>query len=75
MKCPLLELNVAVNKLSGFAAVGAAKNGYVEEFDDKYVKGQPAPDNGNFIRINYDDGAQGVFIHLKSVEKDLKKRG
>ncbi len=23
--------------------------------------------NGNYIRVNYDDGSQGVFLHLKSV--------
>ena len=44
--------------------VYAAKDGYVKEADDRYEKGdETAPDNGNFIRINYDDGTQGVFVH------------
>ena len=53
--------------------VYAAKNGRVARFEDKYKKGDgKAPPNGNFIRINYDDGTQGVFIHLKSVENHLE---
>ena len=56
--------------------VYAAKNGRVAGFMDKYKKGdKTAPLNGNFIRINYDDGTQGVFIHLQSVENDLEVVG
>ena len=27
--------------------------------------------NGNFIRINWDDGSQGVYLHMKTVRADL----
>lgn len=56
--------------------VYAAKNGYVNEAVDGYDKGdEDAPRNGNFIRIDYDDGTQGVYLHLQSVEGHLKKTG
>ncbi len=51
--------------------VCAAKDGVVEEeLDEIPVKDKSTP-NGNFVRINYDDGTEGVFLHLESasVEK------
>ena len=55
--------------------VYAAKDGYVKRLERKYKKGdKTAPPNGNFIRIDYDDGTQGVYIHLKSVEVEKGER-
>ena len=47
--------------------VYAAKSGEVVELADGLPEGDRSTSNGNFVRINYDDGTQGVFIHLKSV--------
>ena len=47
--------------------VYAAKSGEVVELADGLPVGDRSTFNGNFVRVNYDDGTQGVFIHLKSV--------
>lgn len=43
----------------------AAQSGTVVEIEDSFAENQGSG-NGNFVRINYDDGTQGVYLHLKS---------
>ena len=45
------------------------KSGVVQVAYDLWDKDDPANsgDNGNFVRIDYHDGTQGVFLHLESV--------
>ncbi|MCY3884059.1 MAG: M23 family metallopeptidase [Gammaproteobacteria bacterium] len=58
-------------------AVFAAKPGTVEQVvndfeDNEYVEGH---ENGNLVRINYDDKTQGVYIHLKKLAEPIVKKG
>ena len=46
--------------------VHAAKEGVVEEVVKKYAEGDRSTPNGNFVRIQYDDGTVGFYLHLKS---------
>ena len=50
--------------------VYAAKTGVVNELEGELPVGDRSTANGNFVRIDYDDGTQGVFLHLKSVSVD-----
>ena len=48
--------------------VYAALNGSVAEMVNAYaVDGGKGTLRGNFVRVNYKDGTQGVYLHLKSV--------
>lgn len=50
----------------------AAKDGVVIQSVNRYKKGDPtAPANGNFVRINYDDGTQGVYLHMQLQKKEV----
>lgn len=51
--------------------VYAAKSGVVSETFTDWAKGNLSP-MGNFVRINHDDGTQGVFLHLQSVADELE---
>lgn len=47
-------------------SVYAAKVGVVDEVVWDVEEGiKDPPPNGNFVRINYDDGTQGVYLHLE----------
>ena len=46
--------------------VYAAQTGSIVEVEDGHSKGE-GTGNGNFVRINYDDGTQGVYLHLWTV--------
>lgn len=52
--------------------VYAAKDGVVSKVEGGYPKGDKTTLNGNFVRIAYDDGTEGVYLHLlkPSVKKD-----
>ena len=52
--------------------VFALKDGIVDEIEGSLLVGDRTTDNGNFVRVNHDDGTQGVYIHL---EKVLVKNG
>ena len=39
----------------------------VLEIEDRYSEGGRSTPNGNFVRINYDDRTEGVFLHLLEV--------
>ena len=46
--------------------VYAAKEGVVSRVVDEFpVKDRSTP-NGNFVRIDYDDGTEGAYLHLES---------
>ena len=51
--------------------VYAMKNGVVNDTYDEWEVGNPSR-RGNFVRIDHDDGTQGVFLHLQSVATGLK---
>ncbi len=46
--------------------VYAAKDGTVSAEVGTLAAGDRSTANGNYVRINYDDGTQGVFLHLLS---------
>lgn len=46
--------------------VQAAQSGTIVEIEDGHSIGK-GTGNGNFVRINYDDGTQGVYLHLWTV--------
>lgn len=45
--------------------VYAAKDGVVSEVVGIYPEGDRSTLNGNFVRINYDDGTAGAYLHLQ----------
>ena len=47
-------------------SIRAAADGVIDQIYDGYAVGQGIG-NGNFIRIDYDDGTQGVYLHLENV--------
>lgn len=50
--------------------VYAAKSGEIVDRFDRWTESNPSP-LGNFVRIDHDDGTQGVFLHLQSIERGL----
>ena len=44
--------------------VYAAKDGVVSQVKAGYPEGDKSTPNGNFVRITYDDGTEGVYLHL-----------
>lgn len=44
--------------------VHAAKDGVVSQVVRGFLEGDRSTHNGNYIRINYDDGTQGAYLHL-----------
>lgn len=44
----------------------AAKEGVVQDVVDGYAVGDRSTLNGNYVRVHYDDGTVGVYLHLKS---------
>lgn len=50
--------------------VYAAKSGVVNDTFDEW-NATNSSTLGNFVRIDHDDGTQGVFLHLQSVAKGL----
>ena len=55
--------------------VYAAKAGAIAEVAYGFPVGDRSTPNGNFIRINYDDGTQGVFLHLERVLESVRNVG
>ena len=49
-------------------AIHAAKDGVVLELQDDLPEGDRSTSRGNYIIIDYDDGSQGRYLHLLSVE-------
>ena len=45
----------------------AAKNGTVIETVRKFKEGDRSTLNGNFVRIDYEDKTQGVYLHMLKV--------
>jgi len=62
--------DIAVANGTGVAATGA---GSVVETEDTNAIGQ-GTGNGNFIRIDYDNGTQGVYLHLDNVNVSTGSR-
>lgn len=52
--------------------VYAAKSGVVIDTFSQWNKTNSST-LGNFVRIDHDDGTQGVFLHLQSVAKNLDR--
>lgn len=48
--------------------VFAAKNGTISEVVNSFEDGDDSTANGNLVRIEYDDGSEGAYIHLKKVD-------
>lgn len=55
--------------------VYAAKAGVIAEVAHGLPVGDRSTPNGNFVRINYDDGTQGVFLHLERVLVSVRTVG
>ena len=51
--------------------VTAAQSGRVKETERRHSIGE-GTGNGNFVRINFDDGTQGVYLHLWTVRVRYK---
>lgn len=51
----------------------AAKNGTVVETVDKFKEGDRSTPNGNFVRIDYEDNTQGVYIHMLEVKVKVEQ--
>ena len=47
--------------------IHSAKKGVVSQIEDKFSENDHSTPNGNFVRIEYDDGTEGVFIHMLEV--------
>ena len=46
--------------------IRATQDGVIADIEDSFAVGT-GTDNGNFVRVDYDDGTQGVYIHLDDV--------
>ncbi len=49
----------------------AAKPGVVVGMEDRYLQGRGSG-NGNYVRVNHDDGTQGVYLHLLKPSTRIK---
>ena len=56
-------------------AVYAAKDGVIAGVAFGLPNGDRSTANGNYVRINYDDGTQGVFLHLERVLVSVRTVG
>ena len=54
--------------------VHAAKDGIVNRTEKRFKEGDRSTPNGNYVRITYDDGTEGVFIHLLKVDVEEHQR-
>ena len=54
--------------------VHAAKDGVVVELEGSLPENDHSTPNGNFIRIDHDDGTQGVLLHLLRVHVKVGER-
>lgn len=48
--------------------IHSAKKGVVVQVEDRFGEGDKSTPNGNFVRIDYDDQTQDIFIHMLDVE-------
>ena len=46
----------------------APRSGIVKETEKKFKEGDRSTPNGNYVRIIYEDGTEGVFIHMEEVK-------
>jgi len=55
--------------------VYAAKDGVIAQVAYGLPVNDKSTKNGNFVRINYDDGTQGVYLHLEHVDVSVRTEG